>query len=252
METTSDTDRGHILRFLGYLQAKHGVEVKGLVQVFASPRLAAVVQLYVEHLVSERRNKYNSTAKAVLSIAAVARFVHAGVKQTGGPNAAKLDGGTLDALATLHSQCVAESSKSDTFRKRSKPVNWLTWRECQLARVHAEQQCLREAAEGEASLDALHDCALLALFTYQPPDRVRIYRTLQFGTSLLLIDGGGHQINVAEPEAHKTISIFGKTRTTLPRAVSVHINAYAEAAKLRHGMYLFYGGDDASKPLSPS
>lgn len=251
-ETTFQTDRGNVLRFLGYLQAEKSVDVKGIVQVFASPRLAVVVQQYVEHLVAARGNKYSSAGKVVLSIAAVARFVHAGVKRASGANAAKLDASVLNTLVALHGQCVAQSKKMDAFKKSTKPTNWLSWRECQLARVSVEQQCLREASEGEVSLGALHDCALMTLLTYQPPDRVGIYRTLNLGASLLPTADGGYQLNVAEPGAHKTISVFGKTRTTMPRAVCQRISAYVEAANLQAGMYLFYTGNDASKPLVPS
>ena len=251
-QTTFANDRGHVLRFLGYLQAEQSVKVSGLVQVFASPRLAAAVQQYVEHLVAARGNKFSSVGKVVLSITAVARFVHAGVRRAGGANASQLDAGVLDSLGALHNQCVAQSRKKDAFRKGRKPTNWLSWRECQLARVSVEQQCLREAAESEASLGTLHDCALLTLLTYQPPDRVGVYRTLQLGTSLLPTVDGGYQLNVAESNAHKTASIFGMTRTTMPRAVSLRINAYAVKGNLQTGDYLFYAGTDASKPLAPS
>ena len=86
----------------------------------------------------------------------------------------------------------------------------------------------------------------------QPPDRVGIYRTLKLGASLLPTGDGGHQLNVTESNAHKTASIFGMTRTTMPRAISLRINAYIQAANLQAGDYLFYAGTDASKPLHPS
>lgn len=45
--------------------------------------------------------------------------------------------------------------------------------------------------------------------------------------------------------------MFGATKTTLPRVVSERIKAYATAANLTNGMYLFYAGSDASLPLEP-
>ena len=62
---------------------------------------------------------------------------------------------------------------------------------------------------------------------------------------------GGYRIDIKTPTAHKTAPVFGATRTTLPRVVSERIKAYATAAKLSNGMYLFYAGTDASQPLEP-
>ena len=246
---SSGNECNAVLRFLGYLQSQKAVQVRGLVQIFASPRLAPVVQQYVEHMMKEHGIKYCTVAKYVLAITSVARFTHEMVKKGGSSNASKLDAAQIDQLASLHRQCAAEAAKEDAFHATSMetPVNWLDWKECQLARVHAEAQC----AGNEPTLDALHDACLLTLLTFLPPDRVKVYRTLLFGSSLCPTGDGGYKIDIKTPTAHKTAPVFGATRTTLPRAVSKRIKAYATAAKLSNGMYLFYAGTDASQPLEP-
>ena len=60
---TSENNRRHILSFLGYLESEKGVKITGLFSVFASTRLARVVQEYAEHLVSKRGLKYATAAK---------------------------------------------------------------------------------------------------------------------------------------------------------------------------------------------
>ena len=105
----------------------------------------------------------------------------------------------------------------------------------------------------EVSLSSLHDCCLLTLLTYQPPDRVRLMRTLQLGTSLerVGLGGEGFQLNVSSPSAHKTAAFFGATKTSLPSAICKRITSYINAAELGDGNFLFYAGCDASKPLEP-
>ena len=105
--------------------------------------------------------------------------------------------------------------------------------------------------DGGVPLSALHDCCLLTLLTYQPPDRVRLMRTLRLGTSLKRAGEGLFQLNVASPAAHKTAAFFGATRTTLPTAICKRITAYINAAGLEDGDFLFYARDDASESLKP-
>ena len=242
VEVTTGNDRSNLLRFFGYLSVEKGIKVTSLVHILASPRLALAAKQYVEHMVKHRGLRYGSAAKYVLSISCVARFAYEMVKQAG--NASQLDSSVLVSLSTLHQQCIAESAKRDAFRQT--PVNWLEWRECQLARVHAE----RIAGAADADLGALHDACLLALLTYQPPDRVGVIRTLRLGHNLLPATNG-YQLNVASPIAHKTAAVFGPTKTTMPAAIGVRITAYVAAANLEYGDYLFYAGEDASRPLEP-
>ena len=244
MQVTSGNDRANALRFLGYLQERHNVQVTGLVSVFASPRLPHVTEQFVQHMVNERCVKYSTAAKMVLSVASIARFTHTMVKRAGGANASKLDAGALTALGALHQQCVQQSRKQDALAVGT-PARWLDWSECQLARVQAER-----CASADGGLDALHDRCLLTLLTYQPPDRVKVMRTLQLGVSL--IDTGDlYKLSIDRPDAHKTAVAFGPTKTTMPRPIATAIRAYAEAARLKDGMFLFYSGEDASKPLEP-
>ena len=244
LEVTTGNDRSNLLRFFGYLSVEKGVKVTSLVHILASPRLALVVKRYVEDIVAQRGLRYGSAAKYVLSISCVARFAHEMVKQAG--NASQLDGSVLGALSALHQQCIAEAARHDAFRQT--PVNWLDWRECQLTRVHAE----RIAGATNATLGALRDACLLALLTYQPPDRVGVIRTLRVGHSLLSAANGAYQLNVASPTAHKTAAVFGPTKTGMPAAIGARITAYVADAKLEHGDYLFYTGQDASRPLDSS
>ena len=245
---TSSNDRSNALRFLGYVQARHSVQVSDLVSVFASPRLPNAVQQFVEHMVNERGVKYSTAAKYVLSISCIAQFIHVMVKKTGGAGTSRLDAGALDSLSALHQQCVQQSRKQDSFGI-GKPANWLDWKECQVARVHAER--LADGTGEADNLDALHDVCLLTLLTFQPPDRVGVLRKLQLGGSLIPAGDAVYKLNIATPDAHKTAAAFGPTLTTMSRAVGVRIKAYIEAAGLKHGHFLFYEGDDASKALEP-
>ena len=251
VDVTSENNRAHTIAFLGYLESKKGVKITGLYSVFASTRLTHVVQEYAEHLVSNKGLKYATVAGYVLSLAGVARYVHEKVKRTGSKEvAAKLDAGVPDALMSLYRQCKAQVRKQDAFDMGKTAPNWLSWEDCQHARVHAEAACETEV-DGGVPLSALHDCCLLTLLTYQPPDRVRLMRTLRLGTSLKRAGEGLFQLNVASPAAHKTAAFFGATRTTLPTAICKRITAYINAAGLEDGDFLFYARDDASESLKP-
>jgi hypothetical protein len=189
----------------------------------------------------------------VISLALVTRYVHERVKLAGNKEVvAKIDTGVPDTLVSLHRQCMAQARRQDAFDVGGDAPNWLSWHECQLTRVHAEAACEPTMGE-EVSLSSLHDCCLLTLLTYQPPDRVRLMRTLQLGTSLerVGLGGEGFQLNVSSPSAHKTAAFFGATKTSLPSAICKRITSYINAAELGDGNFLFYAGCDASKPLEP-
>eukprot|EP00966_Prymnesium_polylepis_P298011 6886132-Prymnesium_polylepis.1 len=76
-----------------------------MVPVFASPRLPQAAEQFVKYMAEERGLKYSTAAKHILSILAIARFVHTMVRKTGGANASKLDASALDSLSALHTQC---------------------------------------------------------------------------------------------------------------------------------------------------
>ena len=249
VDTTSCKDKSNVLRFLGYLQEQKGVQVKGVVHVFASASLALAAQQFAKHLVDERGLKYDTVGGYLLSIASVARFAHEAVKKTGGQAASRLDSSVLAALDSLHRQCRAQARKQDAFDIDT-PVNWLSWSEVQAARVHAETECLQ--AGSAATLDMLHDVCLLTVLTFQPPDRVGLMRTLQLGGSLKRTGSGGFLLDVSSSTSHKTAAYFGATRTTLPVAICEKITAYVEDTLFQQGDFLFYAGADASQPLSPS
>jgi hypothetical protein len=78
-------------------------------------------------------------------------------------------------------------------------------------------------------------------------------RNLQLGVTLVR-KANAFEIDLSSPSDHKTAAVFGPSRTTLNAKVSALVDEYTALADLdtasKH--YLFYKGDDASEPYSPS
>ena len=64
----------------------------------------------------------------------------------------------------------------------------------------------------------LFDAALLTWLTVVPPDRVGVARKLQLGVTLKpgAAGGGGFELDLSTPDAHKTAAIFGPSTTPVP------------------------------------
>ena len=76
--------------------------------------------------------------------------------------------------------------------------------------------------------------ALLTWLTVVPPDRVGVARKLQLGVTLKpsAAGGGGFQLDLSTPDAHKTAAIFGPSTTAVPAAAVALLQAWLAAAGL--------------------
>ena len=129
------------------------------------------------------------------------------------------------------------------------------------ARAVREYELHKEEA-GPAARTRLFDAALLTWLTVVPPDRVGVARKLQLGVTLKPTAGGGFELDLSTPDAHKTAAIFGPSTTAVPAAACALLQAWLDAAGLTTAAaatkpYVFVLGNpargadtvDHSKPL---
>jgi len=247
-DTTAAEDRRSILHFLAWLHNYKQVAAPTLGSVFSSPKLGAVVQEFVQE--KSLTCKYARIVKVVGSLVAAARFTRS-VVQVGSAPGADSTINVVDQLMAIHSQCCAEARMETKFSIAQPPKAWLTWEECQRARMRAEA-ALASDASGDAGvhLELVRECALLKLLTALPPDRVGVYRQLKLG-STLKSDGGSYKLDLTERNAHKTSEVFGPTRTTVTAAVAARLDALVKLDELQRGDFLFHASDRRAA-LSPS
>ena len=99
--------------------------------------------------------------------------------------------------------------------------------------------------------------ALLTWLTVVPPDRVGVARKLQLGVTLKpAAGGGGFELDLRTPDAHKTAALFGPSTTPVPAAACALLRAWLAEAGLAAAAkpYVFVlgrggGAVDHSKPL---
>ena len=97
---------------------------------------------------------------------------------------------------------------------------------------------LRDAAQHSSrrrgARTRLFDAALLTWLTVVPPDRVGVARKLQLGVTLKpsAAGGGGFELDLSTPDAHKTAAIFGPSTTAVPAAACALLQAWLDAAGL--------------------
>ena len=247
-DVTAADDRRSILHFLAWLHHCKQVAAPTLGSVFSSPKLGAVVQEFVQE--KSLTCKYARIVKVIGSLVAAARFTRS-VVQTSSVPGADCTINVVDQLVAIHSQCCAEARQETKFSIAQRPKAWLTWEECQRARMRAEAALARdESGDTCVHLELVRECALLKLLTALPPDRVGIYRQLKLG-STLKSDGGSYKLDLTERNAHKTSGVFGPTRTTVTTAVAARLDALVELDKLQCGEFLFHASDRQAA-LSPS
>jgi len=128
------------------------------------------------------------------------------------------------------------------------------------ARAVREYELHKEEA-GPGARARLFDAALLTWLTVVPPDRVGVARKLQLGVTLKPTAGGGFELDLSTPDAHKTAAIFGPSTTAVPAAACALLRAWLDAAGLTTAAaakpYVFVlgnparggGGVDHAKPL---
>ena len=93
------------------------------------------------------------------------------------------------------------------------------------ARAVREYELHKEEA-GPGARTRLFDAALLTWLTVVPPDRVGVARKLQLGVTLKPTAGGGFELDLSTPDAHKTAAIFGPSTTAVPAAACALLQAW--------------------------
>ena len=74
---------------------------------------------------------------------------------------------------------------------------------------------------------------MLTWLTVVPPDRVGVARKLQLGVTLKhSTAGGGFELDLSTPDAHKTAAIFGPSITAVPAAACALLQAWLAEAGL--------------------
>ena len=118
--------------------------------------------------------------------------------------------------------------------------------------------------EGDARLRRLcFDAALLTWLTSVPPDRVGVTRQLRLGVTLkptaaAAEAGGGFELDLSTPDAHKTAAAFGPVVTAVPAPAAALLRAWLALtardtpAALAARPYVFVLAADAAEPVAPS
>ena len=166
---TADEDRRSVLHFFAWLKRERGVAPSfGL---FASPHLGAIAEQFIES--KARSCSHARISKLLGSLVAASRFTHATLKAKATPGTV-VDAQPVEELVALHAQCKGEALEEAKVAIAKAPKAWLTWEQCQQARLRSEQAvAFYEGANAREKLTLARVCCVLKLFTALPPDRVR-------------------------------------------------------------------------------
>jgi hypothetical protein len=248
---TRESDRGRILRFLGWVGETYNLKTPPTLGLFAHANVGAAAQRYIKELVEEHDRSYAYGAKIAASLVAVASFVGTRQSTAASPASATLEG-PIAQLKALHLQCQQQARQHDKFDLGAKSDSWLDWDAVQRVRVAAETAL--EAAKSDADkLKLLRDVLILRLIADQPPDRVGVTRKLQLGFSLKRkVDGTGYELDLSKPGCHKTATVFGATRTTISSSIAPWLSRFISMHAIPHGGYLFHARGNEFEPISPS
>ena len=221
-------NKADILRLLGWLKCQRNV-VPSLGGVFGSDRLGVAVQSYMDYLLDCGRT-FATCAGYVKSFLVVARFVYA-MRLARVRNGTTISSVPVDEMVRAHRQIVQRARIEQKFVR--KPKAWLDWSQILTARVRAVREyehCKDEdVATGHKQL---FDATLLVWLTSVPPDRVAVARKLQLGVTLIPTVGGGFNLDLITPDAHKTAAIFGPSTSAVPEPACRLLTAWVAAAGL--------------------
>ena len=260
---TVANDKSSVRRFVSWVESVKGIEVHSLYRVFANPSLGEVVQAYVRHLITTQGRRYSTAASYLSGLVSVTRYVLAVCRH----KSVTVDASQLDRVVALHKQCLQKARAQAKFAgSTATKLNWLDWADVQRARVAATQAYASEREGGfgdEARLLArARDALVLTLLTHQPPDRVGVMRCLQLGVTLKRTDDPpGYELDLTQPDLHKTSSVFGPTRTTVSTVIAQWMDLYLHLCDKQEGIgtasttarpYLFHQARRRDQPLSPS
>jgi hypothetical protein len=260
---TAAGNRADALRLLGWLKSEKNI-APSLGGVFGSERLDQAVQAFMDHLRACGR-LYSTCAGYIKSFVAVARFVYA-ARAARAPPGTAVSAAPVDAMCRAHRQIMQQARLEQKFSP--KPKAWLDWAAVLTARARAVRayELRKEEEGGPGARTRLFDAALLTWLTVVPPDRVGVARKLQLGvtlkpTSSAAGGGGGFELDLRTPDAHKTAAIFGPSTTAVPAAACALLTAWLAEAGLTASTaaatkpYVFVLGShargtvDHSKPL---
>ena len=152
------------------------------------------------------------------------------------PSGAAVSTASVDAMRRAHRQIMQQARLEQKFS--AKPKAWLDWSAVLTARARAVSQYeLRKEEGGPGARTRLFDAALLTWLTVVPPDRVGVARKLQLGvtlkpTSSAAGGGGGFELDLRTPDAHKTAALFGPSTTPVPAAACALLRAWLAEAGL--------------------
>ena len=227
---TAAGNKSDALRLLGWLKSEKNI-APSLGGVFGSEGLGQAVQAFMDHLRACGR-LYSTCAGYINSFVAVARFVHAARVARAPHQATAVSAAPVDAMRRAHRQIMQQARLEQKFA--AKPKAWLDWPAVLTARARAVRTYeLRKEEEGGPGARArLFDAALLTWLTVVPPDRVGVARQLQLGVTLKPTAGGGFELDLRTPDAHKTAAIFGPSTTAVPGAACALLRAWLAAAGL--------------------
>jgi hypothetical protein len=198
----------------------------------------------MDHL-RARGRLYSTCAGYIKSFVAVARFVHA-ARATRAPPGTAVSTAPVDATCRAHRQIMQRARLEQKFS--AKPKAWLDWSAVLTARARAvrEYELHKEEESGPGARTRLFDAALPTWLTVVPPDRVGVARKLQLGVTLKpsAAGGGGFELDLSTPDAHKTAAIFGPSITAVPAAACALLQAWLATAGLTAAA--------GRRPLSPT
>ena len=219
---TAAGNKSDALRLLGWLKSEKNI-APSLGGVFGSERLDWAVQAFMDHLRACGR-LYSTCAGYIKSFVAVARFVRA-ARAARAPPGTAVSAAPVDAMCRAHRQIMQQARLEQKFS--AKPKAWLDWAAVLTARARAvrEYELHKEEEGGPGARTRLFDAALLTWLTVVPPDRVGVARKLQLGVTLKpSAAGGGFELDLSTPDAHKTAAIFGPSTTAVPAGPSAAID----------------------------
>ena len=137
----------------------------------------------------------------------------------------------VDAMRRAHRQIMQQARLEQRFS--TKPKAWLDWAAVLTARARAVRAYELHREEGGPGARArLFDATLLTWLTAVPPDRVGVARKLQLGVTLKPAAGGGFELDLSTPNAHKTAAIFRPSTTAVPAAACALLQAWLAEAGL--------------------
>jgi hypothetical protein len=243
--TTRESDRARILRFIKWMNNTLTFKSPPTLTIFAHSRIGPVAHQYIRELIEKHERKYSYAAKMAASFVIAAKFVASRRTAT-----TATDDTPVVQLAALHRQCSQQARQESNFDVGGK-TDFLDWEAVQRVRLAAEK-ALGAVKTKAAKLKLTRDVTVLRLLADQPPDRVGVIRTLRLGGSLKRKPDGSYELDLSEPGAHKTSSIFGATRTSINASISPWLDRYIESADIPADGFLFHARGDTRVVITPS